>query len=101
MFGWEGRMPGETPDDWAQWRLVWRMAGATAEVMDEKVAEVRAELAEVVPEHERRMHVPVRDMSPLTAVPFPDEKIPDPQLKQMVELIEREGPRRRIYRPAG
>lgn len=46
---------------------------------------------EKVSDHEERMHVPTRDMSPLTAVPFPEESIPDPHLKQMVEMIEREG----------
>lgn len=79
------------PDDIEDLRTVWHMAGAAAEIIDEKVAEVRGEMAEIVPDHERRMHVPIRDMSPLTAVPFPERTIPDPQMKQMVELIEGEG----------
>jgi hypothetical protein len=40
-----------------------------------------------VEDHEERMHLPVRDMSPLTAIPFAGEQIPDPDLARIVELV--------------
>jgi hypothetical protein len=42
---------------------------------------------EAVGEHETRMHLPTRSMEPLTALPFAGEKIADPDMAQIVEMV--------------
>lgn len=48
-------------------------------------AKVRA--GEAVDAHVQQMHIPKRDMSPLTCLPFAGEKIPDPDMAHIVEMV--------------
>jgi len=46
--------------------------------------------AELDREHIEAMHLPPRRTDPVQAIPFPDERIPDVELAQMIELMETE-----------